>query len=227
MRSVIIFGLGLLLLPAAHAQTPPDLKAVLKKVSEIYKAATQYEFIGDATCRGGLLPNIAQSAHVVIAFRAPDKYRIMGGKICLGPATGDMGEALMLFDGSLLWTYFPDEHLYYSLPINAFDPDAGGDLSHLGPDAFDRETMSAYRDAADSPADFIREENGSYVVRITPKDHTPVQTWWVDKASYHVVRVDDDESSIVFTTIKLNEPLPDELFKFTPPPDARTIKPDQ
>jgi hypothetical protein len=48
MRAAIIFGLGLMLLPAVHAQTPPDLKAVLTKVSEIYKEATQYEFIGDA-----------------------------------------------------------------------------------------------------------------------------------------------------------------------------------
>ena len=87
--------------------------------------------------------------------------------------------------------------------------------------------MSAYRDAADSPAEFIREEKSCYFVKVTPKYISTVQTWWIDKASYHVVRVDDDDSSVVFTTIKLNEPLPDDLFKFTPPPGAKKVEPAQ
>jgi outer membrane lipoprotein-sorting protein len=106
-------------------------------------------------------------------------------------------------------------------------PDPAGDARGLKAGGVDHDTMSILRDAADSPADFIREETGSYVVQVTPKDHSPVQTWWIDKANYHVVRIDDDESSIVFTTIKLNEPLPNDLFKFTPPPGAKKIRPDQ
>jgi outer membrane lipoprotein-sorting protein len=223
MRSAIMLAMALLVLPAARAQTPPDLKAVLKKVSEIYKAATQYEFIGDATCRAEPLHG-TQSVRMLIALRMPDKYRIMVADPCPGPLNRDMAEALIVFDGSLLWTYSRQTNLYSSVPVTALAP---GDLSHLGPNAVDHETMSAYRDATDSPADFIREENGSYVVRITPKDHSSAQTWWIDKTNYHVVRVDDDQSSVVFTTIKLNEPLPDDLFIFTPPPGAKNIVPNQ
>lgn len=229
-----MFGLGLLL-PAAQAQTQPDLKAVLKKVSEIYKAATQYEFIGDATCRAEPL-HTTQPVHVLMALRLPDKYRMMAGNPCDRPGDGGVGEVLMVFDGSLLWTYLLQENLYDSVPESALtEVDPAGGVAGLGPDSVDHETMSAYRDAADSSADFIREETisvggaktGCYVVRVTPKDHSPVQTWWIDNATYHIVRGDDDESSVVFTTIKLNEPLADDLFKFTPPPGAKKVVPDR
>ena len=33
----------------ALAQTQPDVSQILKKVSETYKAASQYELVGDAT----------------------------------------------------------------------------------------------------------------------------------------------------------------------------------
>jgi outer membrane lipoprotein-sorting protein len=226
MRSAIMFGLGLLLLPAAQAQGPPDLTAMLKKVSEIYRAATQYEFIGEFTCQPGS-PRTAQPGHILVALRLPDRYRIAASNRCFGSRNDGMGESIIVFDGSSLWTYFRQENFYESVPATAMTSDPAGGLAGLKPDAVDRETMSAYRDAADSPADFIREEGGSYVVRIAPEDHSPVQTWWIDKATYHVVRIDDAESSIIFTTIKLNEPLPDDLFKFTPPPAAKKIRPDQ
>lgn len=225
MRRAIVFGLWLLALSAAQAQTKPDLKAVLKKISEIYKAATEYEFIGEATCRAEP-PNTVRRVHVLIAYKE-GKYRMEGSDPCAEPGDRDMGQALIVFDGSSLWTYSVQENQYYGLPASALTLDADGDAAGLRPDSVEHGTMSPYRDAADSPAEFIREENGSYVAKITPKDHSPEQTWWIDKTNYHVVRIDDGEMSLVFTTIILNESLPDDLFKFTPPPDAKKIRPDQ
>lgn len=63
-----------------------------------------------------------------------------------------------------------------------------------------------------------------YVLAIPEKSEIPASTWWVAKNSYYVVRNDDAESSKVFTTIKLNEPLPDELFTFQPPPGAGKLE---
>jgi hypothetical protein len=42
-------------------------------------------------------------------------------------------------------------------------------------------------------------------------------TWWVDKKNSRILREDHAGSSAVFTTIQLNDPVSDDLFKFTPP----------
>ncbi len=34
----------------------------------------------------------------------------------------------------------------------------------------------------------------------------------------------DDGSSVVFATVKINEPLPDDLFRFVPPPGAHKLE---
>jgi outer membrane lipoprotein-sorting protein len=46
----------------------------------------------------------------------------------------------------------------------------------------------------------------------------------VDQQRFLILREDDAGSSSVFTTIKLGQPLPDELFEFKPPPGARKIE---
>lgn len=236
MRRAIIFCLPILLIPMALPQTPPDLTAVLKRVSEIYKAASQYELIGDATCRARPLAAVV-SVHLLIAFRAPNKYRMQAGTPCLGSGTGDMGEALMVHDGSALWAYFLETNRYTSIPASALTADAAGDLGDLRPDSTDRSMMWRYRGVADvaAKAAFVREDTVTfagakvtcYVVVVPPQERLPAQTWWIDKISYHVIRMDDKDSSTVFTTVKLNEALPDELFKFTPPAGAVKMELDR
>ena len=49
MRRAGLFGLSMLLLRAALAQTQPDVAEILKNVSATYKTASQYEFVEDAT----------------------------------------------------------------------------------------------------------------------------------------------------------------------------------
>jgi hypothetical protein len=49
MRRPVRFGSFALLLRVALAQTLPDVAQILKKVSETYKAASQYELVGDVT----------------------------------------------------------------------------------------------------------------------------------------------------------------------------------
>jgi outer membrane lipoprotein-sorting protein len=236
MRRAIILGLSILLLGVASAQSQPDLAAVLRKVSDTYKAASQYELIGDATCRVRP-PGTTASFHFLIAFRTPNKYRMQAGVPCVGPGTGDMGEALMVLDGSFLWFYFPAKNQYGSILASTLTADAAGDMGDLRPDFVDHSTMWRYRSAVDAAdkTSFVREEeinvagvkSTCYVVLVPPQEHLPEQVWWIDKSSYRVLRVDDKDSSAVFTTIKLNEPLPDGLFEFTPPPGAQKVELDQ
>jgi outer membrane lipoprotein-sorting protein len=79
---------------------------------------------------------------------------------------------------------------------------------------------------------FLREETvevsgakvACYVVSVTPEPKGSAYIWWIDKASGRIVREDHDGTSAVFTTISLNETLPDELFKFDPPPGATKMQ---
>jgi outer membrane lipoprotein-sorting protein len=58
-----------------------------------------------------------------------------------------------------------------------------------------------------------------YVIQIPPLG----ETWWVDKRRFYVVRQDGAASSTIFKTVRLNEPLSDDLFKFVPPEGATKI----
>jgi hypothetical protein len=57
------------------AQTQPDVASILNRVSQTYKAVSDYELIADITMRkGGARPN--SSGHVLFAFRHPNQYRM-------------------------------------------------------------------------------------------------------------------------------------------------------
>lgn len=48
------------------------------------------------------------------------------------------------------------------------------------------------------------------------------EMWWIEKARNRVLRIDYSVGSTIFTTISLNEPLQDDLFRFVPPPGSRS-----
>jgi len=60
-----------LLLRVALGQAHPDVTQILKKVSENYKAAAQYELVGDANST----TEKAAPSHIRIAFKA-NRYRM-------------------------------------------------------------------------------------------------------------------------------------------------------
>ena len=121
---------------------------------------------------------------------------------------------------------------YASYPASTIGKDLPDELETSGVDYV---TMSRYRDAAKNAvvAKFLRNEKieigganvACYVVSLP--DRNTQNTWWIDKKNSHVVREDSDKISTIFTTIKLDEALPDELFKFEPPPGARKNGLDQ
>jgi outer membrane lipoprotein-sorting protein len=59
-----------------------------------------------------------------------------------------------------------------------------------------------------------------YVLTVLPEKRGPTYTWWVEKTTSRIIREDDAGNSSVFTSIKLDEPIPNAVFKFEPPPGA-------
>lgn len=232
MRGEIRLGLFALLLQTAWAQTPPDVSEILKKVGETYKASSRYEFEIDATGREGA--NGARTTfHTHIAFSAPNKYRMEGALPGLSVQDTDLSDGIMIHDGSTLWFYLPKSNQYASIPAARITADAPGDLGDMMPEAVDHFLMWRYRSAGDfvKGAKFLREESieivgakvACFVLTVAP-DSKLEYTWWVDKQTYRIVREDDAGNSAVFTSIRLNEPIRDELFKFTPPRGAQKME---
>jgi outer membrane lipoprotein-sorting protein len=225
VRPTIVIGLFVLVLRGALAQAQPDVAEILKKVSETYKGVSEYELVGDGTdtdSRSGK----REAIHMLFAFKGPNRYRMEGTGA--GVAPDGSGQSVTVYDGSVMWMYLPESNQYGSFPGSELFND-GGDGQDAKPEAMDQAMMSWYRGAGDAAdgAKFLREEAieiagakiDCYVV--SAKD----RTWWVNKTTSRVVREDHGRTSVVFTTIKLGEPLPDSLFKFEPPPGAKKIEP--
>lgn len=230
MSSVTRLGaLTLLLLRGAIAQTPPDVAAILKKVGQTYMAASQYEITGDGVAHEPRT-NEAVPLHMFFAFRSPDRYRLEGTV----PGGHLPVDGTIVDDGSAVWLYLPKLKQYGSIPASALDKPDSGDLSDLRPASMNAFVIGRYRGAAQfAPAAILlREEaiefGGSkvecFVLSIAARQENAAFTWWVDAKRYLVLREDRKDSSFLFKTIKLGEALPNELFKYEPPPGAGKLE---
>jgi len=204
----------------------PDVREILGKVSALYKSASQYEIVADS--RGADPTSNEGSGRARFAFQPPNRYRIEGA----APGAAETG-TLIVDDGSMIWMYFPQSNQYNSIPVAALQDDAAGNLRDLKPESQDESAMSRYRHAdANQESGYLRDEaleyagarTDCYVVSVAMVKGSPVHTWWIEKKSYRILRDDDAEASVVFSTIKLGEPLPDDLFKFVPPAGAQKIE---
>ncbi len=231
MRRAIGCGALGWLLSAAAAQTQPDAAGILKKVGETYKAASQYELAARLYAGGN---GAGPTGHMRFAFKAPNRYRMEGAMPGMMAGAAGSNGAVAVHDGAALWFYLPESNQYLSIPASELTEDAPGDLGDARPEAMDRFIMIRYRGAAEyAPgAKMVREEavdfGGAkaqcYVVTFTEKEGKTVYTWWIEKGRYRILREDHAGTSTVYTTIKLNEPLPDALFKFVPPAGARKVE---
>jgi outer membrane lipoprotein-sorting protein len=221
-------GVIALLSNLAAAQTPPDAKEILKSVGDTYRV-TQYELAMD-TSKTDSRTGQRETSKFRVALRLPDRYREWGA---FPGSLGNDGEKLkgldVAYDGKSITFYDPASNRYAIYPSSALGHTLPDDLE---PDGVDFWIMSRYREPVknSSEARLLREETieiagvqiPCYVVSV---DKDGKLTWWVDKVSKHVLREDQDRTSFVlttiFTTIKLGEALPDNLFKFEPPPGAR------
>jgi len=240
MCRAIRLGLFALFLQSATPQTQPDVAEILKKVGNTYKPVTQYEFVAEATVheKAGEPPSVA---HVVFAFKAPNKYRMQGALPGMLGKDAHLEDMLGIHDGSTLWFYFAKLNQYGSFAASELTDDAPGDLGDVSPKSMDSFMMGRFRSVGDHTggSKFLREESieiaGTkiacyvcHVVIVSPDSGEYSFTWWIDKKRYRVLREDSADServsTTVFSEIKLDEPLPEELFTFKPPPGARKLE---
>jgi outer membrane lipoprotein-sorting protein len=227
-------GLPVLLCGFALPQSQPDVKGILEKVSDTYKAASEYEIVMDMI-RTNPRTGKQEATRQLIAVKAPDRYRVespdhtdQDGKTLKG--------LLLVFDGATLWFYDPGANRYNSFPATAIGTDLPDDLEVSGIDYF---TMSRFREASENAvaASFLRAEEIAiggakvrcYVVSLRQGDRQLI--WWVDRMNSHVVREDTqdegDNVSTTFATVTLRGPLPSGLFAFVPPAGTQKGAPGQ
>jgi len=222
VRPTILLGFLSVIAAECFAQAHPGVAEILKKVSETYRSAKEYELISTST--GTAVPG-----RLLMAFRAPNQFRTEGADPNADNADGSFDQMILISDGSSVWLYRPKQKAYAVFKASALVDDAR-------PEVLDDFAMGRFRDAGNlaAQAKFVRDEAleiggikvDCYVIMLPvsiPQEGTALFTWWIAKKDNRVLREDHDNSSVVYSTIKLNEPLPDELFKFVPPPDARKI----
>ena len=238
MRHVISTVLGTLAAYTAGAQTQPDVAGILNRIAQTYKAVSTYELIANVTerqAKGSATP----TGYILFAFRSPSQYRMESAMPGTGPDQGATEKMIIVHDGSTVWSYWSDTNEYDATPASELTHAApGDDQADLQPVAMDTFMLWRYRSASDfvGGARILRNEaiefGGApvdcYVLTVSVKvsEYTKMgeYTWWVDKLSFRILREDNARSSSVFTTVKLSGPLPDDLFKFQPPPGARRTR---
>jgi len=220
-------------------QTQADAVEILRKVSEAYGAATQYEVRSIVTFAEPDASFKSISSHLF--YRSPDMYR-WEGKTTLGagqqdPALLAKDEFLNVFDGSTLWSYFPKLNEYSAFTDRFPEGMSPQDLSRFP-------GLGVFRDLVGDPSRsrrvrVLREERlaagassaaDCFVIELADPLSTSIV--WIDKKRYYVLREDENigrdgkaTASVVYSLVRLNEPLEDELFKFNPPPGARKVAP--
>jgi hypothetical protein len=122
----------------------------------------------------------------------------------------------------------PKENQYGSISGDKLTPDAPGDLGDGSPEFLDAAFRAGFREMASHAKNgkLVREESivvdGSSAACYVIENQDGIV--WIDKNRFVILRADTPELKMVFTTVKLNEPLPDDLFRFEPPPGAKKIE---
>jgi outer membrane lipoprotein-sorting protein len=229
MRTALAGAFLVLFSLTVSAQAQPDAAEILKKVGETCKDVKQYEIEADMN-----LPDPETkknlSGYLRLVFRTPDRYRteMKGSFLNIGvqPDEGIPEEMLDVYDGSNLWVYVPktNEYRVYVTPDLPRDGSPEATDLYMG--------IGLYRHAGEfgGQPKFLREERiaagggtaDCFVIE-RPLQGTASMTLWIDKHNFNVLRVDGSDASEVFRTVKLDEPLSDDLFKFEPPPGAKKL----
>jgi outer membrane lipoprotein-sorting protein len=218
-----------LFLCAVFARAQPDVAGILKKVSETYGAASQYEVERIVTISDQSAGRL-NSSSTRLQFKAPNKYRLEAYDAFPDLSAADQLQSV--FDGSSLWIYNPKAN-EYRVYENGFPRDSN-------PEAVDYFIgIGRFRDAERTYEDYkghiVREDHIAaggdnaecFVVEMSGLTAGELEIIWIDKKRFYVLREEGpDGTNVLYKGLKLDEPLPDELFQFKPPPDSKQIPPD-
>jgi outer membrane lipoprotein-sorting protein len=168
----------------------------------------------------------------VYAQSVPDARQISRtrerGLLSLNRGPGDpvIEEVISIYDGSNLWAYNTKTNEYRVYVV----PNLPRDSRPEDADLYEGIAIWRHADEVFAGSKLLRQESiaiagGSvecFVIQATHESDTT--TLWIDKSKFHVLRMEGAGSSEVFSTVKLDEPLSDDLFKFKPPASAKKLK---
>lgn len=200
----------------ASAQPATTAAEILKRVAAAY-VAKDFEFVTESTEQG-----MKMRTHA--AFQEPNRFRMEYTRIDLDPPVLILRVVL---DGSGAWTYLEETNKYSFIPRQEL---TASELQKLR--AQDLLKLFGNAETYAAGSELLREETieiagtkiECYVVSV-PIPGVGPDTWWISRQTFRVARMDASEGSAVFTTVRLNEPLAEELFQFSPPPGAQRIEP--
>jgi outer membrane lipoprotein-sorting protein len=235
MRGFVLAIAGLVA-PVLFGQGQVDIADILRHVTETYANAKQYRF--------SLRKTGEESGSIQIAVQKPGRFRLEAdGRVIDG--ADEFANLTLVSDGDTAWNYVPELHQYTkkksTLPLLDTEP------PEITPDTFvlQAETVFLTRYAelakAADRARFLRQETVTtdagpvrcYVLELdAPRPgFRDNYTWWVDQKRWLVLREDTKPASsrrppgtVVYTAASIDEPLPGDLFHFTPPAGARLVE---
>ena len=228
MRTRIRLGIFVLFAASAFAQAKPDAAEILAKVKDTWKDLKSYDLDFAISLRDPKTGKEESGKIRVIAAIELNRYRVeVSGLVGLFDPSFDGVTAI--YDGSTFWIYDPKRNEYRTDRNTVDDPGRNPSPSKV----INAEGLGQYVRLVERFDDghLVREEtitNGSgnraecFVI-----EKNPGMLMWIDKSNYHVLRVEQSEydgsRSTTVLRVKLNEPLSDDLFKFAPPPGARSL----
>jgi outer membrane lipoprotein-sorting protein len=240
----------LLLAAQTNGQTIPSVEQVLAKVADTYRAPQRYLLSATITARTPELPDAPKPIPVTFAIELPDKMRMEGDLTTFGVPGFNLwvmdGETGWAFDGksNQFYKFTRTSPKGAAAQFDGSEPDPGRPEQVVA--YFDYYLLVRYRGLIKpaGAARIVRTERLSiapnnqvecFVVQIDrgpfeeKKSGASRNTWWVDKDRYLVWKEDratwlsdgfQELSSTTFQTILLDEPLPKDIFVFTPPKGA-------
>jgi outer membrane lipoprotein-sorting protein len=241
-----IWVMAALLLPAAQAQEKLDAAEVLRRVTEAYTNVKQFQLAGKAKIVTTAVSDGAitdQSTHeLLIALQEPDRVRVE-----MTPGNPDEDAIYVISDGRDGWAYSPRRNEYMKVKPGRVPGTPLGDsdvtedaivpyaiqVAHQGLEPFkfppQLQTSIVGEETLTVKGTAYRCIVVSIEGRPFPKSTAKL---WIDKARNVVLREDSrtpagnvtESISTVYSTVRLNAHLPDELFKFTPPPGAKLVE---
>ena len=220
------------------AQSQPDGNAILRTVGEKYAAARQYDLAvkihvtSRRNADGAMVREESVEMHIALA--SPDKVVFEGG-------LGDDGFNVYS-DGKQAWVYSPSKNTYRAVTPGTAAADALNERDlkdeDLIPFALQMASLSMQQllPSDRASATILREEKlgerDCYVIEMHDETTPPEGALlWVDKSRLVILRGEQALNSAGltqttradYTTAKIDEPLPDSLFTFTPPLGAKQV----
>ena len=231
MRTLVLLACGAVV---ASAQTGPE---ILKKSAETYQSLKTYRF------EAQVLTEIVSESHDsrsrstrISAAILPDRRRV--------ETKGGQSAAVRVHDGKAVWEFRPGANQFARQNQDTYKPPQMNTLS---------DPVDGYKSLVkDEGAKLLREESieaaggarPCWVIEVPSKFHPsgPVlerspSTYWVDKSTNLVLKemqsmkikmpsmdsAQTQTTTTTYTVARINETLPDDLFRFQAPEGATEV----